>query len=613
MKENKQDLHNNTKITKFGNDYSVAEQQEFQKLYEENITPSTVDQVVTGTVVSLTDQYAVINVGLKSDGIIALSDLRDMPNLQVGDGIEVYVEEEEDKKGQIAISRKKAILMQTWKLIEQSFAESTILEAFVKYKTKGGLIVDIDGIEAFLPGSQIDVKPIRDFDVFIDKTIDVVVIKIATETNKNNSVIVSHKAVLEKGLEDQRAGIINKMIKGQVVEGTVKNMTSFGVFVELGGIDGLLHITDISWERIQHPSDVLALGQKIKVVITDFDEERQRVSLGMKQLTSNPWDTLSSDIQVGSKVTGKVIKVLDYGAFISIAPGVEGLMHISEISWSQQIKKTEALLHVGDEITAIVLSLDKSERKISLGMKQLTPDPWQQETLTQKYAVGTKHECVVKVITHYGALVELETGIDGLLHIADISWTRRVINLDDVLKIGQKIALVVIELDTANRRIFLGLKQLSENPWETCEETFKVGSLHPGTIIRKIDKGVFVQLPQQLEGFMPKRYIGKEDSINAEVECEVIEFSKLNKRIIVVPKGTYTEPKAPTNKVPVQEKSTETNYTSNVPTALGEMEELTALKHQLNSKATNSKDPDPKSEEIGANETAATQAQEAKE
>lgn len=593
MKENNQNSLNHYNTTKFGSDYSAAEQQEFQKLYEADITPSAVGQVVTGSVVSLADLYAVINVGLKADGIIALSDLRDMPNIQVGDAVEVYIEAEEDKKGQVVISRKKAILMQTWKIIEKSFEESTVLEALVKYKTKGGLIVDIDGIEAFLPGSQIDVKPIRDFDIFIDKTIDVVVIKIATETAKNNSVIVSHKAVLEKGLEGQRAGIINKLEKGQIVEGRVKNMTSFGVFVELGGIDGLLHITDISWKRINHPSEILTLGQKVKVVITDFDEERQRVSLGMKQLTPNPWETLSPDIKEGAKVTGKVIKVLDYGAFISIAPGIEGLMHISEISWSQQLKKTEDILNVGDEITVMILALDTAERKISLGMKQLTPDPWEQEDLLKKYATGTKHECIVKVITHYGALVELETGIDGLLHIADISWTRRVSNLDDILKVGQKIELVVIELDKANRRIFLGLKQLSANPWGSCEELFKVGSVHQGTIIRKIEKGVFVQLPNQMEGFMPKRYLGKEQQQNDVVECEVIEFSKLNKRIIVVPKGTYTEPREPDNKTQVQDRGTDTNYTSNVPTALGEMEELTALKQQMNSNTSTSEAVEP--------------------
>jgi len=589
MKAKTQNLHNkNNSITKFGMDYSVAEQKEFQKLYEANVQPSVVGQVVRGSVISLTDQYAIINVGLKADGVISLTDLRDIPGIKLGDKIEVYVEEEEDQKGQAAISRKKAILMKTWEMIQKSFQESIILEASVKYKTKGGLIVDIDGIEAFLPGSQIDVKPIRDFDVFIGKTIDVVVIKIAPETTKNNSVIVSHKAVLEKGVEDQKAGIMNKLVKGQVVEGTVKNMTYFGVFVELGGIDGLLHITDISWERVQHPSEVLTLGQKIKVVITDFDEERKRISLGMKQLTINPWETLAPHIQAGARVMGKIIKVLDYGAFISIAPGIEGLIHISEMSWSHQIKKTEDILHVGDEIKVMILSLDQKERKISLGIKQLTADPWEQEEMTTKYAMGTKHQCAVKIITNYGALVELENGIDGLLHIADLSWTRRITDLTDILKVGQKIELVVIEFDKANRRIFLGLKQLSANPWESCEELFKVGSVHQGTIIRKIDKGVFVQLPNQMEGFMPKRYVSKEK--NTTLDCEVIEFSKLNKRIIVVPKGAHTENSAPgTSKAVNQSQSTDTAYISTIPTALGDIEELAALKKQLTNKTTKDK------------------------
>jgi small subunit ribosomal protein S1 len=600
MKEKQQNIHTNNNITKFGIDYSIAEQQTFKKIYEQNIKPRVIDQVITGSVVFITDQYTIVNVGLKSDGIIALSDLRDMPNLKIGDEIEVYVEEEEDKKGQITISRKKAILLKTLQLIEKSFENSIVLEALVKQKTRGGLIVDIDGIEAFLPGSQIDVKPVRDFDIFIGKTIDIVVIKIAQQTTKNNSVIVSHKAVLEKGLEAQKAGIINKLIKGQVVEGIVKNMTNFGVFVELGGVDGLLHITDISWERINHPSEVLTLGQKIQVVITDFEEERQRISLGMKQLTANPWDTLSADIQVGTIITGKVIKVVDYGVFVTISPGVEGLMHISETSWSQQIKKPDDILHIGDEVTAKILTLDKAERRISLSMKQLTPDPWEQEYLTKKYAIGTKHQCVIKVITHYGALVELETGIDGLLHIADLSWTRRITNLDDILKIGQKIELVVIELDKANRRIFLGLKQLSENPWENCEELLKVGSIHQGTIIRKIDKGVFVQLPNQIEGFMPKRYLNKEQTINSELQCEVIEFSKLNKRIIVVPQGTYNdaENKTPKNKVLGKEKNTDNTYKSTITTTLSEMEELTALKAQLNLHATKDKTATIKQTEI---------------
>lgn len=581
MKEKAENLTWDPNITKLGIDYSEEERKELKKLYEETLKLVAESEVVQGTVVGINNRDVIVNIGVKSDGLISISEFRDTPDIQIGDPVDVYVEEKENSKGQLVLSRKKAKLMKVWEVIQDSAEKGNILEARVKRRTKGGLIVDLEGVEAFLPGSQIDVKPVRDFDIFLDKTIDVAVIKI---NHLTDNVIVSHKAVIEKSLENQKTTILSKLEKGQILEGIVKNMTSFGVFVGLGGIDGLLHITDISWRRISHPEEVLELGQKIRVVVTDFDEEKKRISLGMKQLTPNPWGELPDYVQIGAKVKGKIVNIADYGAFLEIVPGIEGLIHISEMSWSQHLKKVEELVHIGDEIEAVVLNLDKDEKKMSLGIKQLTQDPWAKEELPEKYAPGTKHTGTVKNITHFGALVELEEGIDGLLHISDLSWTKKINHPTDVLKIGEQIELLILEFDRENRRLSLGLKQLEENPWETYEEIFQVGSIHHGTITKKTDKGAFIQLPHGLEGFVPKRHLikenGQEAGVNEQLEFEIIEFSKSNKRIVLAHTASLKTAKPATAKKEYQPRNTG-NFISSEKATLGDLEELASLKKQL--------------------------------
>jgi small subunit ribosomal protein S1 len=580
MKEKVKNLPGGHSVTKFGMDYNAEEKQELRKAYEEHVKLVTEAQVVKGIIVGISNRDVIINIGVKSDGLVALSEFRDTPDIKVNDEVDVYIEEQENSKGQLVLSRKKAKLMKVWEIIEDSAANGIILEAVVRRRTKGGLIVDLEGVEAFLPGSQIDVKPVRDFDIFLDKTIDVIVIKINHQTD---NVIVSHKAVIERSLETQKTTILSKLIKGQVLEGIVKNMTTFGVFVGLGGIDGLLHITDIAWRRINHPEEVLTLGQKIRVVVTDFDEERKRISLGMKQLTHNPWEELPAHLQVGAKVKGKIVNMADYGAFLEIIPGIEGLIHISEMSWSQQLKKVGDFLHIGDEVEAVVLSLDKEEKKMSLGMKQLTPDPWAEEGLEQKYTVGTKHEGVVKNTTHFGALVELQKGIDGLLHISDISWTKKINHPADVLKVGDKLSILVLEFDRDNRRLSLGLKQLEENPWEMYADIFQVGSLHTGAVVKKIDKGAFIQLPHELEGFVPKRHLvkenGQEASVSEQLEFEVIEFSKQNKRIVLAHKTGAAKASKPPVKRDFQPRAA--HVATSEKSTLGDIAELVSLKKQL--------------------------------
>ena len=532
-----------TTAIKFGFDYIAEERAELTKLYEETLTPINKYEVVKGTVVGINKRDVIINIGVKSDGLVSLSEFRDMPNLKPGDEVEVYIEEQENAKGQLVLSRKKAKLMKAWEIIQDAADSDKIIEASVKRRTKGGLIVDLGGIEAFLPGSQIDVKPVRDFDAFVGKSIDVAVVKI-NHTTEN--VIVSHKALIEKSLESQRS-IISNLEKGQILEGVIKNMTNFGVFIGLGSIDGLLHITDISWRRISHPGEVLELGQKVKVVVTDLDEDKKRVSLGMKQLIPHPWENLPASLQVGSKVKGKIINIVDYGAFFEIMPGVEGLIHISEMSWSQYLKKVQDVLRVGDEIEVVILTINREEKKMSLGIRQLTEDPWTKEELQQKYAVGTKHTGIIRSIAHFGALVELEEGIDGLLHISDLSWTKRINHPADVLKLEDKVELVVLEIDKENRRLALGLKQLEENPWDVYEETFQIYSIHPGIITKKTDKGAFIELTYGLEGFVPKRHLIKEDgqeaAINEKLNFQVIEFSKANKRIVLAHATTFKKDK----------------------------------------------------------------------
>jgi small subunit ribosomal protein S1 len=570
---------------KFGMDYTDEERIELSELYAQNLKPIHEAEIVKGTVIGINDREVIINIGVKSDAIVAISEFRDMPELKPGDEVEVYVEAQENSKGQLILSRKKAKLMKAWYLIQEAADTEQEMVAFVKRRTKGGLIVDLEGIEAFLPGSQIDIKPVRDFDAFVGKHIDVAVIKINHATD---NVVVSHKAIIEKSLENQKSIILSKLEKGQILEGIVKNMTTFGVFVGLGGIDGLLHITDIAWRRISHPEEVLELGQKIQVVVTDFDEEKKRISLGMKQLTPHPWEGLPADLQVGSKVKGKIVNIADYGAFLELMPGVEGLIHISEMSWSQHLKKVQDLLQVGDELEAVILSLDREEKKISLGIKQLAEDPWSREDLKQKYAPGTKHTGIIRNLAHFGALIELEVGIDGLLHVSDLSWTKKINHPVDVLKLGDQIEVVILELDQENRRLSLGLKQLQENPWESYEDDFQVESMHTSTIVKKTDKGAFVELPHGLEGFVPKRHLIKEDGeeagLNEQLAFQVIEFSKINKRIVLALPHTLSKKKKENvvsrdeKQAPSRAKSHINNYEKST---LGDIEELATLKRQL--------------------------------
>lgn len=561
-------------------DYTDEERTTLAKLYEETLTPIHEHEAVKGLVVGIHNQDVIISIGGKSDGLVSRSEFRDMPELKPGDEVEVYVEEQEDAQGQLILSRRKAKLIKAWEIIQDAADNNKVLTALVKRKTKGGLIVDLVGVEAFLPGSQIDAKPIRDFDAFLGETIDVAVVKI---NHTNDNVVVSHKALIERSLESQRSTMLSNLEKGQILEGTVKNITSFGVFIDLGGLDGLLHITDIAWHRINHPEEVVQLGQKVKVVVVDADEEKERISLGMKQLTPHPWEALSATVQVGSKVKGKVVKVTDYGAFLKILPGVEGLMHISEMTWSQHLRKVQDILQVGDEIEAMVLTLDPAERKMTLGLKQLTEDPWTQEKLVQKYAVGTKHTGIVKHITHFGAWIALEEGIDGLLHSSDMSWTRKINHPTDILQLGDQLTLVVLAIDKANRRLSLGLKQLAENPWDIHKATLQVDSIHPGTITKKTAQGAWVVLPQGLEGFVPKRYLIKEDgreaAIHDKLDLQVVEFSRADKRIVLAHAATLQKAKNSPSRGQ-HTRSTNNNVAAEKST-LGDIDTLAMLKEQL--------------------------------
>ncbi|MDQ6478820.1 30S ribosomal protein S1 [Dyadobacter sp. LHD-138] len=518
----------------FGTGYSAADRTRFEEMYETTISPVQEKKVVKGVVVGITDREVILNIGFKSDGIVSSNEFRDLPGLKIGDEVEVYVENQEDAQGQLVLSRKKAKVITAWDNIQKSFDEDVVIDANVKRRTKGGLIVDIFGIEAFLPGSQIDVKPIRDFDIFVGKRMEVKVVKI---NYANDNVVVSHKILIEKDLEAQRQQILNNLEKGQVLEGVIKNMTNFGVFIDLGGVDGLLHITDISWGRINHPSDLLALDQKLNVVVLDFDEEKKRISLGLKQLQSHPWDSLSEDIQVGSKVTGRIVNVADYGAFLEIKPGVEGLIHVSEMSWSQHLRNPQEFMNVNDEINAVVLTLDRQERKMSLGIKQLTEDPWTQGSLKDKYAIGTRHKGVVRNLTNFGLFIELEEGIDGLVHVSDLSWTKKIKHPSDFVKVSDELEVVVLELDADNRRLALGHKQLEENPWDTFETIFAIGSVHRSTIVAKGDKFATLELPYGIEGISAVKNLTKEDGSVAEVgeslDFTVLEFLKDEKKIVL--------------------------------------------------------------------------------
>ena len=576
-------------IGKKHENYSADERNKLENLYDKTLSSIVEHDVIDGTVVAMNNGEVVVNIGVKSDGVIPQSELRYNPNLKVGDQIEVYVESQEDMGGQLLLSHKKARILRSWERVNQAFEKEEIINGYVKCRTKGGLIVDVFGIEAFLPGSQIDVKPIRDYDIYVDKVMEFKVVKINQEYK---NVVVSHKALIEDELEHQKADIISKLEKGQILEGTVKNITSYGVFIDLGGVDGLVHITDLSWGRINHPEEIVQLDQKISVVILDFDENKKRIALGLKQLTPHPWDSLDENIKVGDKVTGRVVVIADYGAFIEIAPGVEGLIHVSEMSWSQHLRTAQDFLKVGDEVEAIILTLDREERKMSLGIKQLIPDPW--TNIRDKYPLNSKHVATVRNFTNFGIFVELEEGVDGLIHISDLSWSKKIKHPAEFTKIGEKIDVIVLDVDVENRRLSLGHKQLEENPWDVFESVFNVGSVHKGTITATSDKGVVVALPYGVEGFAPLRHIVKEDNSQAKVEetldFKVIEFSKENKKIILSHSRIFQDVTAEkTKEASAAKESAETTTKRAVKklkdnlekTTLGDLEALANLKSDM--------------------------------
>ena len=528
----------------FENDLGVYDQDKARitEAYDKTLSNVNVGEVVEGTVTGVNKREVIVNVGYKSEGIIPVSEFRYNPDLKVGDKIEVYVESAEDKNGQLALSHKKARQLKSWDRVNEALEKDEIIKGYIKCRTKGGMIVDVFGIEAFLPGSQIDVKPIRDYDVYVDKTMEFKVVKINQEFR---NVVVSHKALIEAELEAQKQVIMSKLEKGQILEGTVKNITSYGVFVDLGGVDGLIHITDLSWGRVNHPEEIVALDQKINVVILDFDEAKKRIALGLKQLTPHPWEALDQTLKVGDKVKGRVVVMADYGAFVEIAPGVEGLIHVSEMSWSQHLRSAQEFMKVGDEVEAVILTLDREERKMSLGIKQLTPDPW--ENIEVKYPVGTKTTAKVRNFTNFGVFVEIEEGIDGLIHISDLSWTKKVKHPGEFTSVGADIEVVVLEIDKENRRLSLGHKQLEENPWNEFENQYSVDSIHEGTITEMTDKGAVVALGENIEGFCPARQLVKEDGTTPKtgdkLNFKVIEFSKATKRITLSHLRTYEEAK----------------------------------------------------------------------
>ena len=528
----------------FENDLGVYDQDKTQitEAYDKTLSNVNVGEVVEGTVTGVNKREVIVNVGYKSEGIIPVSEFRYNPDLKVGDKIEVYVESAEDKNGQLALSHKKARQLKSWDRVNEALEKDEIIKGYIKCRTKGGMIVDVFGIEAFLPGSQIDVKPIRDYDVYVDKTMEFKVVKINQEFR---NVVVSHKALIEAELEAQKQVIMSKLEKGQILEGTVKNITSYGVFVDLGGVDGLIHITDLSWGRVNHPEEIVALDQKINVVILDFDEAKKRIALGLKQLTPHPWEALDQTLKVGDKVKGRVVVMADYGAFVEIAAGVEGLIHVSEMSWSQHLRSAQEFMKVGDEVEAVILTLDREERKMSLGIKQLTPDPW--ENIEVKYPVGTKTTAKVRNFTNFGVFVEIEEGIDGLIHISDLSWTKKVKHPGEFTSVGADIEVVVLEIDKENRRLSLGHKQLEENPWNEFENQYSVDSIHEGTITEMTDKGAVVALGENIEGFCPARQLVKEDGTTPKtgdkLNFKILEFSKATKRITLSHLRTYEEAK----------------------------------------------------------------------
>ena len=573
-----------------GDAVTNVSKEELEKAYDSTLNKVNDREVVDGTVIAMNKREVVVNIGYKSDGIIPLSEFRYNPDLKVGDTVEVYIENQEDKKGQLILSHKKARATRSWDRVNAALENEEIIKGYIKCRTKGGMIVDVFGIEAFLPGSQIDVKPIRDYDVFVGKTMEFKVVKINQEFK---NVVVSHKALIEAELEQQKKEIIGKLEKGQVLEGTVKNITSYGVFIDLGGVDGLIHITDLSWGRVSDPHEVVALDQKLNVVILDFDDEKKRIALGLKQLTPHPWDALDANLKVGDHVKGKVVVMADYGAFIEIAPGVEGLIHVSEMSWSQHLRSAQDFMKVGDEVEAVILTLDREERKMSLGIKQLKADPW--ETIEEKYPVGSKHTAKVRNFTNFGVFVEIEEGVDGLIHISDLSWTKKIKHPSEFTQIGADIEVQVLEIDKENRRLSLGHKQLEENPWDVFETVFTVGSVHEGTIIELLDKGAVVALPYGVEGFATPKHLVKEDGSQAQLDeklqFKVIEFNKDAKRIIlshsrIFEDAAKAEEKAEKKAAKKSSKKEETPMIQNqaASTTLGDIDALAALKEQLEGK-----------------------------
>ena len=558
---------------------------ELTKAYDETLNKVSEHQVVDGKVISVDKKEVIVNIGYKSDGIIPASEFRYNPDLKVGDIVEVYVENQEDKKGQLLLSHKKARLSKSWERVNAALDNEEVIQGYIKCRTKGGMIVDVFGIEAFLPGSQIDVHPIRDYDVFVGKTMEFKVVKINQEFR---NVVVSHKALIEAELEAQKKEIIGKLEKGQILEGTVKNITSYGVFVDLGGVDGLIHITDLSWGRVSDPHEVVALDQKINVVILDFDDDKKRIALGLKQLTPHPWDALDSKLTVGDHVKGKVVVIADYGAFVEIAPGVEGLIHVSEMSWSQHLRSAQEFMNVGDEVEAVILTLDRDERKMSLGIKQLKEDPW--ETIEVKYPVGSKHTAKVRNFTNFGIFVELEEGVDGLIHISDLSWTKKVKHPSEFTQVGEQIDVVVLEIDKENRRLSLGHKQLEDNPWDTYETLYTPGSVHTGKITEIMDKGAVIALNEGGEGFATPKHLVKEDGSQAqlgeELSFKVIEFVKDTKRIILSHSRTFEDVKeeqkktARAKRAPKKEDAPVINNVA-AGTTLGDLDALAELKAKM--------------------------------
>lgn len=577
---------------KKGTTYKASEREEYAKLYEKTLSSVAEHEILDGKVVGMTNKDVVINIGYKSEGIIPRTEFRYNSDLKVGDKVEVYIDKLEDNNGQLLLSHKKARAIRAWDRVNEAYAKDEVITGLIKCRTKGGLIADVFGIEAFLPGSQIDVKPIRDYDIYVNKNMEFKVVKINHEFK---NIVVSHKVLLEEELEEQKKQIMSQLEKGQVLEGVVKNITSYGVFIDLGGVDGLIHITDLSWGRINHPEEVVQLDQKIKVVVLDYDEEKKRIALGLKQLSAHPWEALDANIKPGDKVKGKVVVLADYGAFVEIAPGVEGLIHVSEMSWSSHLRSAQDFLKVGDEVEAVVLTLDREERKMSLGLKQLKPDPW--GDIEIKYPVGSKHAALVKNFTNYGIFVELEEGVDGLIHISDLSWTKKIKHPSEFCKLDEKIDVKVLEIDKENRKLSLGHKQLEEDPWEVFASVFDPNQYHEGTIIEVNDKGAVVSLAYGIEGFAPKKHLRKEDGSNAGVDEKlqfaILEFSKDDKKILISHSRTWEgardeKEKADEKKAKKNTKDAIKQINKNVEkTTLGDLDALSNLKQEMEEKEKN--------------------------